>query len=193
MSYITIAIIIVIILIVIVTPVIPIILLMTTDHSTGESIIRRSPQASPAPPPPAPVELQPLPIGMPMASNPITIPAPITEVVAIHPPPPEVVAAPAPVTELVATPACKLQCIDMLDKAKIYYNTQSEMRGAYSMEPIATMEVDDTHCDIQYQYTPVGATGPVNVDQRRFTFQKTADCIWDVSSMGGHMSGIFFG
>jgi hypothetical protein len=58
------------------------------------------------------------------------------------------------------------------------------------MRPIKANKVNDTQCDIQYNYIPVGKTASAGDDKRRFTFIRDANQVWDVSVMGDYLSGI---
>jgi hypothetical protein len=75
-------------------------------------------------------------------------------------------------------------------EAKRYYDNVGEMRQLYSMDPISSVRVDDSNCDVKF--TPI--PGPTNtrkdtsIDARRFTYARDPKN-WKVAAMGGWKSG----
>jgi hypothetical protein len=89
-----------------------------------------------------------------------------------------------------ATPtSCPLNCTGSdLTMAQSYYNTRGEWAGVYTMNPNRAVKVNQTQCDINYTYYPVGA-GSQGIDYRRFTYSDPTSCSKNVTAMGGYQSG----
>jgi len=75
-------------------------------------------------------------------------------------------------------------------KAKDYYNTQSELKGQYTIQPYFINKVNDTTFDMSYVYTKNDNTD-IGTDKRRFSFNyNNSNCDINITSMGLYLSGI---
>ena len=89
----------------------------------------------------------------------------------------------------VSTKDCILDCDTLKDKTKTYHDTISELKDQFTMMPVKVNKVNDTQCDVLYDYTIFGSTYSNGQDKRRFTFDKDDKCNWNVTSMGDYQSG----
>lgn len=80
-----------------------------------------------------------------------------------------------------------LVCTDVANKIVDYYNTSAQWKGVYTMRPIKFNRVDNTTCDVHYDYMKEGIAG--GQDRRRFTLANI-NSVWNVTQMGPTQSGI---
>jgi hypothetical protein len=83
-----------------------------------------------------------------------------------------------------------LNCAQQVQKIVDYYNTRGEWAGKFTMQAPSTRTVGPNACDVFYTGKPVSdGYGGSQQDNRRFTLISDANCNWDVTKMGAHMSG----
>jgi hypothetical protein len=90
---------------------------------------------------------------------------------------------------------CVLNCnSDKIKKnIKSYYETKSEFKNMYLMNPIYEQKVNDNTCDIFYSYKPNPLSPDITdsgKDRRRFTLNRTDCTNWDVTKQDVDGSGI---
>lgn len=87
---------------------------------------------------------------------------------------------------------CVLECEDVRDIVKDYYDNDGEWKNVFTMNPLKTNKVSDNQCDVYYDYIPVdgGGRNDTGQDKRRFTLESDGNCSWGVTLMGKYQSGI---
>jgi hypothetical protein len=77
---------------------------------------------------------------------------------------------------------------ELLEAAKVYYNTKGEFSGVFTMEPVGGVVVNanaNLQCDIKYKEEGDGT----KVDYRRITFKRDTNNEWVVDTMDKYLSG----
>lgn len=79
---------------------------------------------------------------------------------------------------------------DIKNKIVDYYNNQSTFKGKYTMTILNTNKVDDSTCDIEYNYTKTSSNpgGTNGKDFRRFNF-RNENCDYELSLFEKTLSG----
>jgi hypothetical protein len=78
-----------------------------------------------------------------------------------------------------------------ISAAKNYYDKIGEYNGVFVLDPISSVQVDPTTCDVKYRYIPT-PTSPRNdseVDSRRFIYRYGSEG-WSVVNMLDFESGV---
>lgn len=88
------------------------------------------------------------------------------------------------------TDALVCQSPAAISAAKNYYDNIGEYHGTFVMDPISSVQVDGSNCDVKYQNipTPTSRRNDSGVDARRFTYTRGTEG-WKVAVQGGWKSG----
>jgi hypothetical protein len=80
----------------------------------------------------------------------------------------------------------------MMNEAKKYYEQVGPYHGLFVIDPVSSVQVDGSNCDLKYQYasTPNNPRQETGVDWRRFTYQFDPNYGYRVVLMGEWKSGV---